>query len=94
MLDFLLLPFTKVKSQPNQLQKKTGKRNEKISLSEFVVLVQKWAKITAQKKKTKKDLFGLQNSLLIGLGQDQQQHPAVYTGGVSRGRVRDCGCGM
>ena len=24
------------------------------------------------------------NSLLMGLGQDQQQHPTVHTGGVSR----------
>ena len=27
----------------------------------------------------------------MDLGQDQQQHPAVHNGGVSRGRVRGCG---
>ena len=32
------------------------------------------------------DLF---DSLLMGLGQDQQQNPALITGGVSRGRVRN-----
>ena len=31
---------------------------------------------------------GVWNSLLMG--QDQQQHPAVQTGGVSRWRVRGC----
>ena len=30
--------------------------------------------------------LGLQNSLLMGLGQDHQQYPAVHTGGVNRGR--------
>ena len=30
--------------------------------------------------------------IVDGLGQDQQLHPAVHTGGVSRGRVRGCGC--
>ena len=29
--------------------------------------------------------MGLCNSLLLGLGQDQQQHSVVHTGGVSRG---------
>ena len=28
----------------------------------------------------------------MGLGQDQHLHPAVHSGGVSRGRVRVCGC--
>ena len=31
------------------------------------------------------------NSLLMGLGQNQQQHPPVHTGGVSRERVGGCG---
>ena len=31
--------------------------------------------------------FGLRNSLLMGVGQDQQQHPAEHNGGVSRERV-------
>ena len=35
--------------------------------------------------------LGLCNSLLTGLGQDQNQYPAVHTEGVSRGRVRGCG---
>ena len=35
---------------------------------------------------------GLCGSLLLGLGQDQQQHPAVHTGGIGRGRVRGCEC--
>ena len=26
------------------------------------------------------------NSLLIGLGQEQEQHPAMHSGGVSKGR--------
>ena len=37
-------------------------------------------------------IFGLYHTLLIDLGHDQQQHPAVYSGGVSRGMVRGCGC--
>ena len=32
------------------------------------------------------------NSLLMGPGQDQQQHPAVNTEGVSSGRVCGSGC--
>ena len=32
------------------------------------------------------------HALLMDLDQDQQQHPAVHYGGVSRGRVRGCGC--
>ena len=30
--------------------------------------------------------------LLMDLGQDKQQHPAMHSGGVSSGRVRGCGC--
>ena len=30
--------------------------------------------------------------IVDGLGQDQQQYPAVHTGGVSRGRVLGFGC--
>ena len=32
------------------------------------------------------------NILLIGVGQDQQQHLAVHSGGVGSERVRGCGC--
>ena len=32
------------------------------------------------------------HSLLMDLGHNQQQHPTVHSGGVSRGRVRGCGC--
>ena len=31
------------------------------------------------------EIVGLHNSLLMGQGQDQQQHPAVHIGGISRG---------
>ena len=52
------------------------------------ILAQKWLKFDA--RKTNRFFFG--NSLLMGLGQDQQQHLAVHTGRVSRGRVHGCGC--
>ena len=54
------------------------------------------------REKLRRDIglrFWLQNShtkkrhsLLMDLGHDQQQHPIVHSWGVSRGRVRGCGC--
>ena len=35
--------------------------------------------------------FGLCDLFLMGLGQDQQQHPAAHKGGVTRGRIRGWG---
>ena len=35
-----------------------------------------------------------EKSRFLGLGQDQQQHPAVHTGGVSRGRSVDVAVGL
>ena len=43
-------------------------------VSEFAILAQK----------RPKTFFGLHNLFLVGLGQVQQQHPAVHIGGVSR----------
>ena len=37
-------------------------------------------------------MLGLCDSFLMGLGKDEQKHPAVHTGGVSRGSVRGGGC--
>ena len=46
-----------------------------------------------ENRRTDKSLFsGLCNTLLIDLVQDHQQHPAVHSGGFSRGRVLGCGC--
>ena len=42
--------------------------------------------------KVMKEYWSPCNSLLIGLGQDQPQHPAVHSGGISKGRVHGCGC--
>ena len=33
-----------------------------------------------------------QKKVFFGLCQDQQQNPAVNTGGISMGRVHICGC--
>ena len=42
----LLLPFTKFKSQINQLQKDfLGKSNKRMLVSEFAMSAQKWSKI-------------------------------------------------
>ena len=38
----------------------------------------------AHAKKKESRFLGLHDSLLMGLGQDQQQHPAVHSGGVKR----------
>ena len=46
-----------------------------------MIFAQKWLKIAARKID---DFVGLCNSLLMGLGQDQQ-HPAVHTGGLVEG---------
>ena len=56
-------------------------------VSEFAILAQKWLKTALWKKNR---FLGLCNSLLMGLGQDQKQHPAVHTGGISKGTVRVC----
>ena len=53
---------------------------------DYAILVQKWLKIVAQT--LKKNLNGFGNSFFMGLGQHQQQHPAVHTGGLSRGKDR------
>ena len=72
-----------VKSKIDRSEKDSlGKSNERTLVSEMVnncCAVNKY-------------FVGLHNSLLMGLGQDQQLHLAVLTGGVSRGRVRGCGC--
>ena len=39
----------------------------------------------------KRKKIGLRNWLLMDLGHDQQQHPTVHSGGVSRGMVRGGG---
>ena len=39
----------------------------------------------------KRRFVGISDLLLMGLGPDQQQHPGGHTG-VSRWRVRGCGC--
>ena len=85
----LLLPFTNVAGRISQLQKDSLGNNYKWTLvSDLTILAQKWPKIAAWKKV----LFGLCHSLFMDLGQDQHQHPTVHSGGVSRERVRGCGC--
>ena len=37
-------------------------------------------------------VVGLCDSLLMGLGQDQQQHSAVHIGGANRGRLHGYCC--
>ena len=44
---------------------------------------------SGQKSQKKNSFYNL---FLMGLGQDQQKHTTVHTGGVSRGRVHGCGC--
>ena len=82
-MNVLILPFTKVESQIDQLQNdSSGKNNKRTLLLQFAILAEKWSKIAAQKKR---GFLGFHDSLLMGLVQDQQQHPAVHTGGVIRG---------
>ena len=50
---------------------------ERTEVSEFTILAQKLLKITALRV----FLGGLCNLLLMGLGQHQQQHPAMHSGG-------------
>ena len=57
----------------------------------FQFLAHNLLKIAAQRKE-KSRFLGLCNSLLMGLGQDQQKYTAVHTVGVSRGRVFGSGC--
>ena len=77
-----------VESQIDQLhQDSLGQCSERSLVSEFAIWTQKWMQIAAAQE----FVCRLCDSLLIGIGQDQQQHPAVHTGGVSRGRV--CACG-
>ena len=75
-MNILLFPFIKVKSQIDQLQK------DSLAKSNERILFPGFA-ILAHK---------LQRLIVDGLGQDQQQHPAAHTGGVSKGRVCSCGC--
>ena len=39
-----------------------------------------------------KRVFWCSPSLLMDLGQDQQQHPTVHSVGIIRGMIRGCGC--
>ena len=52
----------------NKNNKKNGKSYERTLVSEYAILARKWSKITA-----------FCDSLFMGLGQDQQQHPAVHS---------------
>ena len=36
--------------------------------------------------------FYFRHTLLMDLGNNQQQHLTLYSGGDSRGRLRGCGC--
>ena len=87
LLNVLLPPFTNVKSQIDRLQKDfLGKSYERTVVSEIAILA---ILAIVENCYAEKSIFlGLHNSLLMGLGQDQQQHLAAHTGGVSRGRVR------
>ena len=77
-LNVLFLSFTKVESYINYLQIDSwGESYERTMTSYFVIFAQ---------------FLGLCNSLLMYLGQDKQQHPAVHSGGVSRWGVCVCGC--
>ena len=50
-VNVLILQFTKVESQIDQLQQMTlGKRNERTLVSEFAIYAQKWLKMAAQKQ--------------------------------------------
>ena len=67
----LLLPFKKIKSPIYQLQKDSlEKSNERAVVSEMIVLTNFFLENCR---------MGLCNLLLMGVGQDQQQHPAVHT---------------
>ena len=54
--------------------------------------LQFWLRNTQKSPRGKSKFLGLCDSLLMGLRQDQQQHPAVHSVIVSRGRVRGCDC--
>ena len=70
----------KGQSKIDQIQKESlGKSHKRTLVLEFKILAQKLSKIDAIFL-----VFYLCISLLMGQGQDQQQHPAVYSGGVSR----------
>ena len=47
----------------------SGKSNKRIFVYKFAISAWKWLKIAVQEKRR-----------FVGLGQDQQQHPAVHTG--------------
>ena len=82
----LIIPFTKGESQIDQLQKYfLGKSNERTMAQKLQFWLRRGPKLSS-------GFLGLHNSLLMCLGQDQQQDPAVHTGGVSRERVHGCGC--
>ena len=77
----LLIPFTKVQRQNNQLQKYSlGESNQRSLVSDLIILAHKWSKSAAW---IFLFLFFC-HSLLIDPGQDRQQHPTVHSGGVSR----------
>ena len=82
-LNVILLILIKVTSHIDRLQKDSlDKSSERTLAIEFAVLAQKWWKLLIKKV----DFW------VMGLGQDQKQHPAVHYMGVSRGRVCGCGC--
>ena len=75
--------------QIDQFQKDSlRKSHERTLVSDLAILAQKCSKIAARKKVFSCPCY----SLLIDLGQDQQQDPSVRSGGISRGRVRGRGC--
>ena len=49
------------------------------------------AMLNIRRMEQKGNFWVLLHSLLMDLGQDQQKHPAVHSGGVSRRRVHSCG---
>ena len=67
------------------------KSNERTLVSEFAILAQKFKKNCCTKKRVD---FGSLQLIMMGLGQEQQRHPAVHTGGVSRGGSKAVAVGV
>ena len=84
--NILLLPFIRFESQIRQLNKYSVEKSKEGTLvSEMVILAQQWSQFF---------FWSLQPTpyLWVSVKINKFILPAVHTGGVSRGRVCDCGC--
>ena len=85
---FLFLSLLRSKVKSINYKNSFGKCYDRTSTLDSAIVAQKWSKGL----RGKSELIGHLYSLLMDLGQNEQQNHTVNSERVRRGRVSGCGC--